>query len=156
MRPAPRRPFAINLKPASANPSRRSKRTNTAAIAGPNIPMDTRIVKGTPMARRMIQIDQLMPNVRTMYKTTLVQFIATAELFFSFEPGVGMSVSIYFFPHLKSNEVSGIPSCCLLISNPFKECLFGDTLNPGRGLAALCTSALHHHYSTGFDMKYKT
>src|SRR5712692_10208382 len=26
------------------------------------------------------------------------------------------------------------------------------TPNPGRGLAALCTPALHHHYSTGFDI----
>jgi len=40
-----------------------------------------------------------------------------------------------------------------VISKPFKEGFFGDTPNPGRGLAALCTPADFHHSSAGFEKR---
>src|SRR5207249_10082503 len=62
-------------------------------------------------------------------------------------------VSIAFPPIFLSRVAGSSASRNVLISNPLKKCLFGDTPNPCRGLAALCTPAPNDHSSNGFHIR---
>src|SRR5947209_17498029 len=99
MRTAPVRPRPTNLKPASLNPSRRSRRTRRAARAGPNMPILTRRVNGTPRARRPSQMAQLIPKASTVKRAIPVQFTVEAGLD-GFAEGVfvtSVSMHVSFF-----------------------------------------------------------
>src|SRR5260370_39676372 len=68
-------PRDANRRPASAKPSLRVRRTIVAAIAGPNIPIATRMVNETPKAARPSQITQLIPKASAMNNAMPVQSI---------------------------------------------------------------------------------